>query len=917
MDNKKQILSDRSSELRYFRLANTLAFFSVCLFGFVESLTYIEKGDYENMMKMIIFVCVAVFLLFLVLRIAGNTRRITLLAPCVVFAVYTMGSAATGTFSHYFNVYVVLCALAGVYFQPQSMLIFLILTNGAILCMMIGGVFNGKDAENFLKSDLIINWVMAACSSMFIYMITHFARSKTSASIKAKDTFTTLMATTPNLIAMVDEHNCITYISKPLAEFAHIKNPALPVGRPILDLFGEMDIKMMIAEILEIKGPYESTKEITHDGKSRYFKIISDKLAGEAQGTFIDISDITSVVQSKLEAEAASQSKSIFLATMSHEIRTPLNAIIGLSEIELQKKLPPETHEDLEKIYSSGSGLLGIINDILDISKIESGNFELIPVEYDTPSLINDTVQLNIVRIGSKYINFELDLDETLPSRFFGDELRVKQILNNLLSNAFKYTQEGTVSLRIRWEPQGSDAMLYFVVEDTGRGIKTEDMGKLFAKYSQLDIRANRKIEGTGLGLSITKKLIEMMGGTITVESEYGRGSIFSVQLRQKISGERPIGRTVAENLKSFRFRDDKRRMGKNLIRSYMPYGKVLVVDDVATNLDVARGLLIPYGLTVECASGGREAIEKIREEKMHYDLVFMDHMMPEMDGIEAVRIIRNEIGTEYAKTVPIIALTANAIAGNEEMFLSNGFNAFISKPIDIMRLDTLMNQWVRDKQTEDILRQAEQLRTEMSAAKAEPEAILPDASGIKGIDFEAGIERYGNEAAYMTVLRSYAVHTPELLAKLRSPSPDTLPDYAITVHGLKGASYGICAGDIGGQAEKLEHAAKAGDYGTVNEENSAFIGRVEALLADLKQLLEGAAEQGPKKQRAAAPDKALFEKLLDACKRFKPIIMEEIISELEGYEYESGGELVEWLRKQMDNLEYEAIQERLEAAAS
>ncbi|MDR2404007.1 MAG: response regulator [Spirochaetaceae bacterium] len=917
MGSKKHALLEKSSDLRYFKLANGLAVLSICIFGLFDSLTYIEKGDYENMIKMIIFVGIAAALLFLVLWVAGNTRRIALLAPLVVFAVYTTGSVVIRNFNHYFNIYLALCALAGVYFQPKSMLYFLILTNGVILCMMIGGVFIGKESENVLINELITNWGMAICGSIFIYMITNFARNRTSASVKAEDTFTTLIATTPNLIAIVDEHNCITYISKPLAEFAHIKNPALPVGRPILDLFGEMTIKMMIAEILESKGPYESTKEIIHDGKSRHFKIISDKLTGETKGTFIDISDITSVVQSKLEAEAASRSKSAFLATMSHEIRTPLNAIIGLSEIELQKKLPPETHEDLEKIYSSGSGLLGIINDILDISKIESGSFNLIPVEYDTPSLINDTVQLNIVRIGSKPINFELDPDETLPSRFWGDELRVKQILNNLLSNAFKYTQEGKVVLRIHWEPKESDAMLRFVVEDTGRGIKKEDMDKLFAEYSQLDTRANRKIEGTGLGLSITKKLTEMMDGTITVESEYGRGSIFSVHLRQKIADKNPIGKTIAEHLKSFRFRNDKRSLGKNLIRSYMPYGRVLIVDDVATNLDVARGLMMPYGLVIDCASSGREAIEKIREEKTRYDLVFMDHMMPEMDGIEATRIIRNKIGTKYAKNVPIIALTANVIAGNEEMFLSSGFNAFISKPIDIMRLDTMLNQWVRDKQTEEILQQAEQLRMEMSTAEAELEAILLDTYGTKGIDFDAGIERYGNEAAYITVLRSYTIHTPELLTKLRSFSPDALPDYAVTVHGLKGASYGICADVIGRQAEKLEYAAKAGDYDTVNEENNAFIGKVETLLVDLKQLLESAAKKGPQKQRIAAPDRALLEKLLDACKRFKPLIMEEILLELEGYEYESRGELVAWLREQIDNLEYEAIRKRLEASAS
>jgi signal transduction histidine kinase/DNA-binding response OmpR family regulator len=900
------------AENRYYRLANVLAFIAVLLFDLFRALEHLKAGAYGSLVTLAALTVFVLALLILIFRIAGNTKSLALLVPLAVFIAYTAGSAMIGNFLHYFTVYLALCTLAGVYFQPQSLLRFIVISNAVILGMLCSGIFFQASTGVSGFIEVLIDWIMAGCGAVFVYMVTSFAWNKSSSSVKAEDTFTTLMNTTPNLIALVDELNRITYISKPLAEFARIQNPALPIGRPILDLFGEMSIKLMISEILESPGAYEGTKEIVHDGQRRYFKIISDKLAGDTRGTFIDITDITSVVLSKLEAEAASQAKSSFLATMSHEIRTPLNAIIGLSEIEIQKKLPEETHNNLEKIYGSGAGLLGIINDVLDISKIEAGSFELIPVEYDTPSLINDTVQLNIVRIGSKPINFDLELEDTLPARFHGDELRVKQVLNNLLSNAFKYTQEGKVSLRVRWEPAGEDALLCFTVEDTGRGIKVEDMDKLFAEYSQLDTKANRKIEGTGLGLSITKKLTEMMDGDITVESQYGRGSAFTVRLRQRIADRRPIGAEVAENLRTFRFRNDKRSRGKNLMRSYMPYGRVLVVDDVATNLDVARGLMLPYGLTIDCASSGAEAIEKIREETMRYDAVFMDHMMPEMDGIEAVRIIRNEIGTEYARAVPIIALTANAISGNEEMFLSKGFNAFISKPIDIMRLDTMLNQWVRDKQTEEILRQAELLRAEIAGTEAELETILLETYEVDGIDLEAGIARYEGEEAFMGVLRSYTVHTPELLEKLQALSPETLPDYAVTVHGLKGASYGICAEGIGKEAEKLEQAAKAGDYETVRGDNDGFIRRVELTLAGLGKLLESAAEGAPAKERAPAPDRALLEKLLDASKRFKPVLMEEILSELERYRYDSGGGLVLWLREQLDNLEYDAIRERL-----
>jgi CheY-like chemotaxis protein len=385
------------------------------------------------------------------------------------------------------------------------------------------------------------------------------------------------------------------------------------------------------------------------------------------------------------------------------------------------------------------------------------------------------------------------------------------------------------------------------------------------------------------------------------------------VKLRQKIIDERPIGKEVAENLRSFRLIETRQSRGKNLVRAYMPYGKVLVVDDVTTNLDVAKGLMLPYGLTIDCLLSGPEAIECVRKAEVKYDAIFMDHMMPGMDGIEAARIIRNEIGTEYAKTVPIIALTANALAGNEEIFLSSGFNAFIAKPIDIMRLDVVLNQWVRDKQSEETLWKAGQ---EQAAKQADADAAggaLENAE-LEGMDFTAGLERYGTEETYLRILQSYLTHTPELLEKLRSLSPETLPQYAITVHGLKGASYGICAGEIGKEAEELEFAAKAGDYEKVNSKNAAFIGKVEAAMEGIEKLLDAAAENDSPKQKAAAPDKALLEKMLDASKRFKPAVMEEVMAELEGCEYESGGDLISWLRDQIDNLEYDAVSEKLEA---
>ncbi|AEF83714.1 PAS/PAC sensor hybrid histidine kinase [Treponema primitia ZAS-2] len=533
-------------------------------------------------------------------------------------------------------------------------------------------------------------------------------------------------------------------------------------------------------------------------------------------------------------AESASRAKSEFLATMSHEIRTPLNAIIGLSNIVLEKALPETAHGSIEKIRVSGVTLLGIINDILDISKIETGNFEIIPVEYSTASLISESVRLNMVRIGEKPISFELSVSDDLPETLFGDELRIKQILNNILSNGIKYTKAGKVRLEITHEPFENGILLILKVSDTGIGIKQEDREKLFTEYSQLDTRANRKIEGTGLGLSITKKLLTLMNGTISVESEYGKGSTFTMTLPQKTIGNSVIGKEIAEMFAALRFMEESRNPVQDLKRAWMPYGRVLVVDDVAINLEVAQGLLEPYGLRVECASSGMKAIEMIKDEKHPYDLVLMDHMMPEMDGIETVRIIRNEIGTEYAKNIPIAALTANALTGNEAMFLANGFNGFVSKPIDIMELDEMLNKWVKAKQSAETLAQAEKERP--GAAEAEKnESEKP----VPGLDIPGGIKRYNSEKIYKRILTAYSKSAPAMLDTIREPNEKNLSDYMITVHGLKGASRGIDAVEIGNMAEELEFAAKAGDFQKLTKKNSSFIEAAEKLISDIRLYLD------------------------------------------------------------------------------
>ena len=541
-------------------------------------------------------------------------------------------------------------------------------------------------------------------------------------------------------------------------------------------------------------------------------------------------------LQAKQAAEKASEAKTTFLANMSHEMRTPLNAVIGLAELTLGSgEAKGEIGTNLEKIYNSGLILLSTINDLLDISKIESGKLELIPTEYDLPSLINDTAALNSVRIGSKPIQFMIEVDENLPGRFLGDELRIKQMLNNLLSNAFKYTHEGQVTWSIGYELEGHHFFIVFKISDTGIGIRQEDMSALFHEYSQLDSKANRQIEGTGLGLSLVRRMTALMGGTVTVESEYGKGSTFTLRVQQTPLNDTPIGRDVAFNLAHMRFSQSKLARNARMTRLKLPYARVLVVDDVQTNLDVARGMLNPYEMQVDCVTSGQQAIDTIRNETVRYNAIFMDHMMPGMDGIEATRRIR-EIGTPYAQTIPIIALTANAILGNEEMFLKRGFQAFLSKPIDIMRLDIEIRRWVRD-------------RTQESSAILEtnspPSAIISIDSQtstwtIEGIDKDKALKQFGeSEETCFIVLNSFVTNTPGLLDKIRGCTESQLSDYAVLIHGIKGTCRGICADVVGEQAEKLEHAAEQGNYQYVSEHNSVFIETVEELMERIKATLQ------------------------------------------------------------------------------
>ncbi|MBE5902529.1 MAG: response regulator [Lachnospiraceae bacterium] len=504
-------------------------------------------------------------------------------------------------------------------------------------------------------------------------------------------------------------------------------------------------------------------------------------------------------VNERLEAQQENKAKSDFLAQMSHEIRTPINAVLGMNEMIMRETDQPEVEGYARTIKSAGKSLLNIVNDILDFSKIQSGKMEIIEVDYDSGLLLRDLIELYSIPAVTKGLDFEYQISEDIPQTLCGDEYRIKQAAGNLISNAIKYTEKGFVNLQAEFvwtDKEKKEGNLILSVVDSGIGIKSEDVPKLFQNFGRLDLQKNRAIEGTGLGLKISKQLIEMMRGTMGVQSVYGEGSIFSITVPQIAVSEEVLG-NFAESMK----RQEEEALSLRNQRTVLaPEAELLVVDDNEMNLQVVASLLKKTQCKVQCVSSGEECIAAVKEKK--YDLILLDHMMPQMDGIEVLHVLRDQDAPLVDRKTKIIVLTANAIAGAKDNYLKEGFDDYLSKPISIEELERVLMEYLPAN------------KVSVEEGRGEEEVLsYPDLSEY-GIDVAAGVKILdGDFDVYLEMAKVFYKDYEGKSEKINNALAECdMPSYAIYVHGLKSNARTLGAMELGELAFDEEKQSKSGN---------------------------------------------------------------------------------------------------------
>lgn len=613
--------------------------------------------------------------------------------------------------------------------------------------------------------------------------------------------------------------------------------------------------------------------------------------------------DMNAAEEAKAEAESESRAKTAFLANMSHEIRTPINAVLSMNEM-IQRECRDNTIlEYSDSIKTAGNTLLGLVNDILDFSKIEAGKMEIRPVDYDISSLIGDLVNMIRLRAEDKGLQLFLDFDETLPTILHGDELRLKQVISNMLTNAVKYTRKGWVTFSIEYEraEEAEDQIILLVsVKDTGIGIKEEELGRIFNEFYRIEEKRNSNIEGTGLGMNITKRLLEMMDSHLEVQSTYGDGSTFSFRIRQGVVKWDPLGdyEKAYHNVLATRSRYQKKFIA--------PRAKVLMVDDYTMNLLAFKNLTKETQVQVDTADDGDSALAMLRRKK--YDLIFMDHLMPKKDGIETLHELRSQPGNPNYET-PVICLTANAISGAREQYMAEGFHDYLTKPIDPNLLESMMIEYL-PKELVEIAKEEPQKDAVKTEAAGIPDQIRP-LVGQEMIDVELGLKQNGSGEVYLSTLRIFDDSIEETAKELEGYyEAEDYTNYTTRVHALKSGLRLIGAEALGESAQQLEDAGKNRDLSYIRTHHAPFL----TACLDLKTLLAGVCgegETGDAEKPLADPTllREMYSEIKTASEEMSSDDLEALFAEMDQYRIpEEHRTLYGQLKAAADNFEYDTI---------
>jgi signal transduction histidine kinase/DNA-binding response OmpR family regulator len=599
-------------------------------------------------------------------------------------------------------------------------------------------------------------------------------------------------------------------------------------------------------------------------------------------------------------AAAANEAKSTFLSNMSHEIRTPINAVLGMNEMILRESREPNVIEYAENIHTAGSTLLGLINDILDFSKIEAGKMEIIPVDYDLSSVFNDLVNMIHTRADAKGLELLLDFDQETPKLLYGDEIRIKQVITNILTNAVKYTEKGSVTFSVKFErvPDAPDSVLLCVaVKDTGIGIKPEDMEKLFSKFERIEEKRNRNVEGTGLGMTITLNLLEKMGSSLQVESTYGVGSTFSFKLRQRVNKWEPLGDYKAS------YQELLKGHKKYREKFTAPEALVLMVDDNPMNLTVFKSLIKQTKVQVDTANDGDEGLLLAKEKK--YDIIFLDHMMPGKDGIETLHELKKQESGPNRNT-PVICLTANAISGAREQYIEAGFNDYLTKPIDTDKLEEMLLTYLPQEKMQEACEEVMVQENEEI-----PESLAP-LQGAEWLDMRIGIKNSGSVEAYLPLLKIFYESIDETEQAIEGFYAErNIKDYTIKVHALKSSARIIGAQEFGEEAQLLENAGKAENREYIRAHHEGFIETYRGFKAQLAAVFanEQTAAEDEKPEADAVLMESVYEEMREAAEEMDCDRLEEIFTEMEDYRIPDGEvELYKKLKQAVDHFDYEGI---------